>query len=166
MCPFNCVAHFSISIFVRSNRIVRHLKWKKKPAPTPTRTATENVEFYSVQINVYKKLAQPNIFMYNIYRHEWTRHRWSYECIECLLRGTRVPVLSLYICYVTISRLRYTYLLCRVFRMQCGCCCCCRRFFVVCLSYHNCIATNSKYECDSDFLLERDFAKNATVCYR
>lgn len=37
---------------------------KKKPAPTPTRTATENVEFYSVQINVYKKLAQPNIFMY------------------------------------------------------------------------------------------------------
>lgn len=104
MCPFNCVAHFSISIFVRSNRIVRHLK-QKNPAPTPTRTATENVEFYSVQINVYKKLAQPNIFMY-IYIG------MSEPCTDGLMSAlnvcweARVFLFSLYI-YVTLRYLVY-----------------------------------------------------------
>lgn len=78
---------------------------KKKPAPTPTRTATENVEFYSVQINVYKKLAQPNIFMYTYIGMSEPGTDGLMSALNVCWEA-RVFLFSLYI-YVTLRYLVY-----------------------------------------------------------
>lgn len=76
--------------------------------------------------------------------------------------------------YVTLQYLVYDTQIfsCRVFWVVCCCCCyygccccCCCLFFSFHLSHASCTLQlhrlNPKYECDSDFLLERDFAKNS-----
>lgn len=78
---------------------------KKNPAPTPTRTATENVEFYSVQINVYKKLAQPNIFMYTYIGMSEPGTDGLMSALNVCWEA-RVFLFSLYI-YVTLRYLVY-----------------------------------------------------------